>query len=305
MASGAAAPVRVIHGQNTKLTKTGHGIGYSLARDEIFTSSASAGAITVYRGDASGNVPPIRIIQGPKTRLVAPWALTVDDPHREITTIDNTTHTVSTFPIDAQGNVAPSRVLSGPHTLLGVASSRYSGAFGLGEDPQSNLIVVSTHTHGVDPNWPYGGLLIFDRTATGDTPPRAVIAGPHTGIKLAGNLVIANGRIFVNVSNRNWIPSYNAGGFAPRKGCTGPPPDILVVGGSSGFIGVWDEKQKGDVPPLYTIHGVTAEYIDLGGIAVDPKDGEVFITDGGHDGVLAYLVPDFFRSEPVSVISER
>lgn len=305
MASGAARPLRVIHGQKTKLTKTGHGIGYSLARDEIFASSASAGAITVYRGDASGDVAPIRIIQGPKTRLVAPWALTVDDPHREITVIDNTTHTVSTFAIEANGNVAPIRILGGPHTGLGTASSRYSGAVGLGEDPERNLIVVSTRTRGVVPNWPYGGLLLFDRTASGDAAPRAIIAGPHSGIEHAGNLVVANGRIFVNVSNRAWIPSYGAGAFAPRKGCDGPPPDILVVGSATGFIGVWDERQTGDVPPLYTIHGVTAQYINLGGITVDPKDGEVSITDGGHDGVLTYLVPDFFRAGPVSALSER
>ncbi|HLH76046.1 MAG TPA: hypothetical protein VKV28_04480 [Candidatus Binataceae bacterium] len=305
MASGAARPLRVIHGQKTKLTKTGHGIGYSSARDEIFASSASAGAVTVYRGDADGDVAPIRIIQGPKTRLVAPWALVVDDPHREISLLDNTTHTLSTFAIDAKGNVAPLRVLGGPHTLLGTASSRYSGAFGLGNDPAHNLLVASTHTHGLVPGWPYGGLLIFDRTAQGDTAPRAIIAGPHTGIKDAGNLVVANGKIFVNVSNRVWIPSYGAGAFAPRKGCDGPPPDILVVGSQDGYIGVWGLNQKGDVPPLYTIHGVTARYIDLGGISVDPKDGEVFITDGGYDGVLSYLVPNFFGPEPISTVSER
>lgn len=299
MASGAAQPVRVIHGQQTKLTRTGHGIVYDPARDEIFSSEAMAGAVIALPGNADGETAPLRVIQGPKTRIHQPWALAIDDVHHELMVADYGTSSILVFPIDANGDVAPIRVLAGPKTRMRQIS-------GLGIDPQRNLIVAScgsvanpqTSQVGLYSSQfranPYGGLFIFDRTANGDIPPRAIITGPHTGIEESGNLVVSNGRIFVAVGNGNYMPAYDRGGYGPRQGCVGPPRDPLMLGGDHPFIGVWKDTDHGDVAPRFAIHGAAASFAAVGGITVAPEAGEVFITDAVHNGVFGYLVPNFF-----------
>src|SRR5438034_511029 len=47
-----------------------HDIRYDAIHDEIFVNNPFAQAILVFRGAAQGEEPPIRIIQGPKTRIV-------------------------------------------------------------------------------------------------------------------------------------------------------------------------------------------------------------------------------------------
>src|SRR5436309_1353979 len=47
-----------------------HDIRYDAVHDEIFVNNPFAQAILVFRGSAQGEEPPIRIIQGPKTRIV-------------------------------------------------------------------------------------------------------------------------------------------------------------------------------------------------------------------------------------------
>ena len=56
-----------------------HGIVYNERRDELVVPVALAGAILTFRGDVNGSEAPIRIIQGPKTRIVRPDTLYVDE----------------------------------------------------------------------------------------------------------------------------------------------------------------------------------------------------------------------------------
>ena len=65
-------PERVIEGQGTYLSRTMHGIAYDNLHDEIVIPVALSGAVLVFKADASGEVPPARIIQGTRTRLVRP-----------------------------------------------------------------------------------------------------------------------------------------------------------------------------------------------------------------------------------------
>jgi len=111
LASGDSEPVRIIAGQNTKLTRVAHGITYDAARDEIFASEPLASSVVAFQGGASGEAPPIAVIQGPKTQLHQPWGLQVDDPHKELVVADFATSSILTYPWDANGNVAPLRVI--------------------------------------------------------------------------------------------------------------------------------------------------------------------------------------------------
>jgi len=46
-----------------------HDVRYDALHDEIFVTNPFAEAILVFRGGASGEEPPIRVIQGPHTQL--------------------------------------------------------------------------------------------------------------------------------------------------------------------------------------------------------------------------------------------
>ena len=107
MANGNVAPKRVIEGQATNLSRTMHGIAYDAIHDEIVIPVALSGAVLVFKADASGEVPPLRAIQGTRTRLVRPHTVAVDPVNNEILTADPSMRAVVVFERRANGNVAP------------------------------------------------------------------------------------------------------------------------------------------------------------------------------------------------------
>ena len=69
LADGATEAVRKIEGQKAGLGRTMHSIIYDPLHDEISVPQDFACAILTFRGGATGEEPPIRILQGPKTQL--------------------------------------------------------------------------------------------------------------------------------------------------------------------------------------------------------------------------------------------
>ncbi len=262
-------------------------MAYSAARDEIFTGQPVASSVLVFKGGATGEEAPIRVIVGGKTRLHNPWGVGVDDTHGELYVADFTSRSISAFPIDADGNVAPLRVLQGPKT-------RITKPVGVTVDVAHDVIVVTTSpflsAKGGREN---GGIYIYKRTATGDMAPLRVIQGPKTGIISTWHSAVYKDLVFVSVSNVDWKPAYDYGGFECRKEVTKVPPWVWEH--SPGFIGVWKITDSGDVPPRGVIKGPLAGLHDPGGIAIDPKDGEVFVGETAHNGIYTFLVPQLFE----------
>src|SRR5712692_10569552 len=111
MANGNMEPTRVITGKATKLSRTVHGLAYDPVHDEIVVPNPLADAILVFRGGASGAEAPIRIIQGPCTRLVTPHSVNYDPANKEILVASLTGRTIYVFPWNASGDVSPLRVI--------------------------------------------------------------------------------------------------------------------------------------------------------------------------------------------------
>lgn len=289
LASGNVEPVRTIYGNISKLTRVAHGITYDAGRDEIIGSEPLAAAVVAFRGGVGGQVPPLRVLQGNKTMLHAPQGVVVDDLHHELIVGDNITGYILTYPWDANGNVAPLRVIAGPRTGM-------AGVMDIGVDPQRGLIVaVARHQRegwGVQPG---GGIFIFKRTANGNVAPLRVITGPHTGMR-RGPLQVGvwGGKVFATVSNDDYQPPYDRGGFAPKPGCTGPPLPPLTMGSADAFVGVWNITDSGDQPPRFTIHGPATHLVAPAGIALNPRSGEVYVTDGGVGAAFTFLIPQAF-----------
>jgi DNA-binding beta-propeller fold protein YncE len=278
MANGNMKPRRIIAGLATKLGRTVHGLAYNPLHDEIIVPNPLADAILVFRGDADGAEAPIRVIQGACTRLLTPHAVSFDPAHQEILVASLTGKTIYVFPWNASGNVAPTRMIRGPNTKLGHVVS-------LGVDPGHDLLAVANTRD----------ILIFKRTDDGDVAPTASIAGPKTGIEdEPWGLQVSNGKIFLAASNHLHQNLY--AGCIP-KGTYDKVPEDPWLNPNLGFIGVWEITDKGDIAPRMKIGGPFSGLYHPTGLALNPKNGEIYVSDSVRNGILSFLTPDFFEGE--------
>ncbi len=263
-----------------------HGIAYDASHDEVVVPVALAAGVLVFRGGAKGAEAPLRVIQGPRTRMIRPQTVAVDEQNGEIIVGDTSARSVLVFPREAQGDVIPRREIHGPKTgLLNVV--------GVGVDPVHNLVAVTS----VSRIGGKTGIFLFPRDADGDVPPRAVISGPKTGMLHPWQVAIdaEAGKIFVAVINMDYLPPYEL-----DKVRASLKPDVQLPSpwGSEnqGFIGVWDIHDDGDVPPRAVIQGPASGLIHPAGVAFSSRDGEVFASDSVKNGVFTFLVPEFFEA---------
>jgi len=271
LADGSARPVRSIEGQKSLLGRTMHAIAYNEVRDEFVVPQQFGQAILTFSGDANGEAIPIRVIQGSRTGLIEPDRLAIDAVHNEIF-VPEGDH-VNVYSLLANGNVAPIRILQGSDTQLGASS--------VAVDPIHNLLTVAgggSRGSG-DPD---GGtrILIFDRTANGNTKPLRVIRGPATQLGQLGGphgIYPPTGRILVTIRSQG------------TSGGLGEPMHT-----DEGFVGVWSINDNGNVPPRWTIGGPGGALQMVRGVAVNPNHKEVIITDKRLNAILTYYFPELF-----------
>jgi len=280
--------LRAIEGQKSMLGRTMHDLAFDAIHDEIVVTGPLAQAILSFRGAASGEEPPLRVIQGNKTQIKGEGALgkvSIDPVHNEIllATADGT---IIAFDRLANGNVAPKRVLGGPDTQL-TAALTHQNDDGSGSgtciriDPIHNLLLVPSPVRRGDGNSagagaaargggrrggggpPVSKILIFDRTASGNTPPKAVIDGP---IELGNQFEI----------------------YAPKL--------RLVSYNRKGDVEIWKIPESGESsePPLIIPAPPIGRYGGEIGIVLDPLHKEVIIATASGNTVVTYSVPEVF-----------
>ena len=249
-----------------------HDIRYNETRDEFYVNNPFAQAILTFRGGADGQEAPIRVIQGPKTKLISADTLEIDTIHNEILVPQG--DEVLVFPMTANGDVAPIRVLRG-----GAKAGWRSGG-GIAVDPIHNLLVTDGTIEVEGQGWrtTYRGgresILIFDRTADGEVKPLRVIRGPNTGINGIRQMQI--------LPKGGWIviTQITDGGISEPEGT---------------FIGVWSINDNGDVPPRWKIEGKPSNVMKKPrGVALDPKHKEVIVADMRLNAVLTFYFPEIF-----------
>jgi hypothetical protein len=270
LANGNTKVTRAIAGQNTLFTRTIHDMAYDPVRDEIVVPQFFAFGILTFKGDATGDVPPIRKIFGPHTQLKLPQRLALDPVHGEIFVPQG--DAILVFPRDGNGDVAPIRIIKGPDTLLGASA--------LTVDPVHDLLIASGSRPGGrggeggdfqgEGGNGRGEILIFNRTDNGNVKPRGVISG-----KMADGATL-----MTTYPPKGWILA------AVKQGGRNSP--------AGNYIGVWSINDNGPVPPRYTIGGPNGQLRDSRGIAVDPKHKTVIVSDKYVNGVLTYEIPEIF-----------
>lgn len=217
MANGQANRLGAIEGQKTLLGRTMHGMGYDSVRDEIVVPQQFGQGILVFKAAAYGEEPPVRVIRGSKTRLIALDRVHVDEVNGEYIVPEG--GEVLVFPRESNGDVAPSRILRGPNT-------GFSAARAVAVDTQRNLLIVVGRGVGRD-----GGtqISIFDRKASGDTKPLRVI----TGLAGSQNVTVEpeRGLIFVVQlgNNTGYVGVWSVAD-------SGRVPPRHVIGGPNGTL---------------------------------------------------------------------
>src|SRR5579884_3261172 len=232
-------PVRAIQGQATKLSRTIHGLDYDPVNDEIIAPVYEAGAILVFKGGANGAEPPVRVIQGDKTKLLGPQTAAVDPVHNEILVGDASSGSILVYDRMANGNVAPIRIIRGPNTGLREIT-------GIAPDPKRNLILVVNMGATRDEH----GVYVFNRMDQGDVAPKQIIAGSEAGISHARQITVDSdrGKIYVAVQGTTFRGVYPYKDGLPRPDTTWE--DVIDSRGRDkrrpswstddhGFIGVW------------------------------------------------------------------
>jgi DNA-binding beta-propeller fold protein YncE len=303
-ASGNVAPDRTIEGQQTHLSRTMHGLAFDPVHDEIIVPVALSGAVLVFKGDARGNTMPIRIIQGSHTGLIRPQTVEVDPVNNEIVAADSSSRAILVFDRMANGDVAPKRKIGGLKT-------DFRDIVGVAVDPVANVIIAANRSAG-GPN----GLYMFDRLADGDVAPIRHIGGINTGVLGRFRQLKVDserGMIYVAVQafrRQQATPQKEADLYTNEKALAAlraqakkedsDDDNVDQEGGgdTAGFIGVWSVKDDGDVPPRMMIRGGATRANGFGGVAINPKDGEVYGV--GSNAVMTYLVPKFFVKGPAT-----
>jgi len=149
MANKDEAPIRLLQGNRTRLADP-HGITIDTKQGVMFVSNyggfheTKAGmqeagsrgrksnwpvrdhmpgsgkffpsSISVYPLKATGDTPPLRVIQGTKTQLNWPAAMSIDPERGDLYVANDAGDSLLVFRATASGDAAPARVVKGPRT---------------------------------------------------------------------------------------------------------------------------------------------------------------------------------------------
>lgn len=198
-AKGVEAPVGVLRGPKTHLADP-HGIYWDEANREIGvanhgnfrgvmrntgggcapvapeTESVESGefqppSITIFSSEARDNEEPLRIIQGPRTKLDWPMGIAEDPVHDAILVANNGDNSILIFSRKSSGDAAPIRVIHGDRTGV-------NRPMGLAIDPKNDEIWVS--------NYGAHTALAFDSSTDGNVAPKRVLRSAPAGTPVPG-----------------------------------------------------------------------------------------------------------------------
>ena len=322
--AGAVRPKRTIRGMAT-LLEDPHGVYLHSARDEVFAANhgnwtemrSYAGdepafpgkyipgrfqpsSIRVYKASATGDVPPIRTLQGEKTQLAWPMGITVDRPRNELLVANYASNSILIFPVTASGDTAPARFIGGPHTAI-------VGPVGVAVDTKRDEIWVA--------NYGDHSAVVFDRMASGDAKPKRIIRNapegtPTTGFTNAASAAYDPKREEVLVPNCVSVPRisgfarYASGNVAPDRTIEGQQThlsrtmhglafdpvhdEIIVPVALSGAVLVFKGDARGNTMPIRIIQGSHTGLIRPQTVEVDPVNGEIVAADSSSRAILVF-----------------
>jgi len=175
LASGDAKPLRLIQGPKTRFSDV-HGIAIDSRNKLLYVTNwgnvsdykvAGSGrfelpSISVYPATADGDTAPLRVIQGTKTQLDWPGAMSVEPDSGDLYVANDMGQSLIVFHKTDEGDVSPARVLKGPKTHL----SYPAGVF---VDAKNKEVWAS--------NLGNSSATVYPLLADGDVAPLRIIRG--------------------------------------------------------------------------------------------------------------------------------
>jgi DNA-binding beta-propeller fold protein YncE len=199
------APVRSVRGAHTEMADP-HGIYFDETHNEVFVANHGnfrpgelitsytaydaresrqertgnafsetargrfvGSSLTVYDGDAKGDVAPLRMIRGPLSQIDWPMGVAVDEANNEIFVANNGDNSVLVFKRTANGDVQPERVIRG-------AATGIKGPMGVAI-AKDEVWVANFGDHTA---------LVFPRLAMGNVAPRRIVRNAPAGKETSG-----------------------------------------------------------------------------------------------------------------------
>jgi hypothetical protein len=248
--------------------------------------------IAVFARLANGQAAPIRSIEGQTTKLSRTMhGIAYDSIADRIIVPAQFSQAILSFRGDAKDEEPPIRVIQGPRTQIRRADR-------VAVDPIRKEIFVSDG----------GQILVFPADANGDVAPIRAVRGPDTLITDGGGggpvaVDPATGTLIVSTRRRLLMFDITANGnVKPLRVISGPDTaggmyaaaynGLVFARTSSNAIGVWSIYDNGAAPPRFKIgQGVVVE---TRGVAVDPKNQSVIVTDKDLNAVMTWNVPEVF-----------
>jgi sugar lactone lactonase YvrE len=312
-----------------------------IARDasgRIYLANFETNTITVYPANASGNVPPLAVIGGHKTRLANPAGIALDANGRiyVVNSSEYRSGSITVYgPLGASTGIldeAPISVVAGSNTLL-------DNPTGIALNSQGDIYVANELRVPVkySESFDRGMLTVYRAGSSGNIAPIATIRGAATGLALpvgialdrsSGNIYVANFYTANTSSNRRYMPSITE--YAADS--TGDVPPIAVIGGdntglhypqgmvldskgniyvadNSGTVLVYPASSKGNASPTATIAGTDTGLNGSSDIARD-SDGNLYLSNsyGGpadSGSVTVYSSGSSGDAAPIATITSN
>ena len=123
-------------------------------------------------------------------------------------------------------------------------------------------------------------ILFFRGGANEDEAPLRLIQGPNTKIIMPDSVAVdpMHNEIFVADGAYRYLDKRDE---AEQK--------------ELGFIGVWNDTDQGDVPPMSIIKGSNSMLLRPRGVAMNPQDGEIYVVDVNRNALFAFSLPEVFE----------
>lgn len=309
-----------------------------IARDasgRIYVTNSATNTVTVYPANASGNVPPLAVIGGSKTRLSSPAAIALDASGKiyVANSAEKSKDSITVYPPLATGtgilNEAPVATIAGSNTLLDNPS-------GIALASQGDIYVANElRVHFVEgKRYDVGRLTVYPAGSNGNVTPVAAISGTGTGLAYPDGIALdSDGNIYVvnfytanvdsNLEYDGSITIYSAGAngdaspiviiAGDNTGLAQPQGLALDSGGNlyvaDGSINVYSAGSSGNVFPAASIGGAGTGLAGPIGIALDSGGGLYVLNSYGGTAelgsVTAYRAGSSGDAVPNSTITSN
>lgn len=212
---------------------------------------------------------PKRIIEGDNTGIQYNNGLYVDQANGDIYSIESDTgDSVVVFSHGASGDVHPARELVTPHR-----------GYALGMDEERGELYASVE---YPPK-----IAVYAKKAAGKTPPLRVIEGDATKLYAAHGLALDVQRKLLFVNNWGNESNFKVAG----TGRFNPPS-----------VNVYPLDASGNAAPMRIIQGNKTQLNWPGGMAVDPRTGDIYVSNDIGHSVLVFKSSDQGDVAPSRVI---